>query len=154
MNLQDAWAIDQHIDFDCHHKQLNFSCSASIQAPTISTSPPPHTNTHNKCTQAYSTWMQGHQRRVSHQLLFFLFFFPDQRTLLCSLRIKHIHCMKTIWFYPTTPFSLTELMRQCWGWHLSPQHGLHSLKTLQLFWHAFIKQFCPMAGSETPTTGI
>lgn len=46
MNLRDARAIDQHIDFDCHHKQLNLSCAASIEAPLpffITTTPATHT---------------------------------------------------------------------------------------------------------------
>lgn len=96
MNLQDAWTIDQHIDFDCHHKQLNFSWSVSIQ-------PPLPTHTHNKCTQAYWNWMQGQQRRVSQQL--WVFFFTAGNILLS----KNQNSTSTAWKHapphPTTPVS-------------------------------------------------
>lgn len=49
MNLQNAWTIDHHIDFDGHRKQLNFSCP--IQAPTfmIHTPATPHTRKQSIC---------------------------------------------------------------------------------------------------------
>lgn len=48
MNLEDARAIDQYIDFDCHHKQLNLNCFATTESPTSIYYQHFHTHAHTR----------------------------------------------------------------------------------------------------------
>lgn len=79
MNLRDAWAIDQHIDFDCHHMQLNLSYSVSTAAPP----PPQHTHkqSHTGC-------------KVTRELLVSMFFQGSKQTnciiLSCNKEIRFL----------------------------------------------------------------
>lgn len=95
MNLRDARAIDQHIDFDCHHKQLNLSFSASIEAFIAN----------QRHRQTPSNWMQGRQRSVSQHVISLhvkMWFFSFLSSTRVSIQYFTMHetALKLTWSWP------------------------------------------------------